>query len=185
MPFNQYGPKKATKDPASNEPGMEFLNSVVLTASAVTTGAIQIPPRDILVLGVRVTGYSGNDIAALRFNGDAANNYWSRYHTSVAGGVAFVNQQTTATNLARLFGLAVTTQRTAIVHIINPTTTSKVGAVRAQTSTGAAATAGTLESGGFEWINTAAQITTIEMRTAGGSVTMPAGTGFAVWGRNL
>jgi len=43
---------------------------------------------------------------------------------------------------------------------------------------------GILDIGGGEWVNTSAQITSIEMRTAGGSVTMPAGTGFTVFGCN-
>jgi hypothetical protein len=34
-------------------------------------------------------------------------------------------------------------------------------------------------------VNTTAQITSIELRTAGGTITMPVGTGFAVFGRNL
>jgi len=164
--------------------GLEFLGSTVLTGNATTTNTVTIPARDILTIEVRVTGYSAGDIASLRFNGDAGANYWSRYISAVAGGVVLVNNQNVSQALARLFALAVTTQRTGIVNITNLATTSKVGVVNGQTSTGAAATAGTIEFGGFEWVNTANQITSIAMLTAGGA-TMPAGTGFAVWGKNL
>lgn len=165
--------------------GMEFLGSTVLTGNAVTTGALTIAARDLLMVEVRVTGYSGADIAGLRFNGDTGANYWSRYINSVAGGTVLTNNQNVSQTLARMFALTTTLQRSAIVNITNNLSTSKVGVVNGQTSTGAAATAGAVEFGGFEWVNTAAQITSIEMRTAGGAITMPAGTGFAVWGRNL
>jgi hypothetical protein len=52
------------------------------------------------------------------------------------------------------------------------------------TLTGAAATVGLVDIGWGEWVNTSAQITSVEMRTAGGSITMPAGTGFTVYGSN-
>jgi len=39
-------------------------------------------------------------------------------------------------------------------------------------------------AGGGTWFNTTAQITDIEMTTAGGN-TLPAGSGFAVFGLNL
>jgi hypothetical protein len=68
---------------------------------------------------------------------------------------------------------------------MNLATVSKsVGISHVQTNTGSAATAGTLDFGGGEWVNTSAQITSIEMRTQGGSITMPAGTGFTVYGSN-
>jgi hypothetical protein len=68
--------------------------------------------------------------------------------------------------------------------LTNNSSTSKVGMVYGQTSTGSAATAGAVEYGGFEWVNTTAQITSIQMITAGGA-TLSAGTGFSVSGRNL
>lgn len=166
-------------------PGMERLNSVKLASSAVTTGAVAIPPRDMLYMLITIAGYSNNDIASLRFNGDTASNYWDRHITFAAGGATGTNVVNSATNLIRLAGNAVQTARVVSCSIINILgITKSVGISHLQTNT-ASTTAGILDIGGGEWNNTAAQITSIEMRTAGGSITMPAGTGFVVYGTNL
>jgi hypothetical protein len=165
--------------------GLEFLGSTKLAAGAATTATVTIPARDVLVVLVRVTGYAGGgDIASLRFNGDTGANYWSRYLSWAAGGTVVANNQNVSQTLARMFALAQTQGRNAIIGINNLTGATKVGNVNGQSGTGAAATAGTLEQGGFEWANTAAQITSIVMLTAGG-VNMNTGSGFAVYGRNL
>lgn len=165
--------------------GYDFLGSVSLASAAITTGVVAIDARDLLLIQVRVTGYSAGDIASFRFNADTGANYWSRYISAAAGATTTANNQNVSQALARLFALAVTTQRSALVALTNNATTSKVGMVYGQTSTGAAATAGTVEYGGFEWVNTTNQISSIEMRTAGGSATLSTGSGFAVFGRNL
>lgn len=177
----------AVKGSLANSVDFEFLGGTELTGSAVTTGAVTLSAtKDILAVQVIVTGYSGGgDIASFRFNGDTGANYWSRYIHTVAGGTTLTNNQNASQTLARLFAITTTQRRSAWVSIINHTSHPKVGAVSGQTSSGAAATAAGVEFGGFEWVNTANQITSIEMRTAGGSITMPAGTGFAVWGRNI
>ena len=165
---------------------MERLGSIRLSSSAVTTGVLTIPAREQLFLLCNIAGYSGGgDIASLRFNGDTGTNYWDRHITAAAGGVTLVNTQNASTTLIRLAGNAVTTGRSVSVSIMNLATVSKsVGISHVQTASGAAATVGGLDIGGGEWVNTSAQITSIEMRTAGGSVTMPAGTGFTVFGCN-
>lgn len=164
--------------------GFEFLGSTELGTAAATTSTISIPVRDIILIQVRITGYAGGgDIASLRFNGDTGANYWSRYISCAAGGTTLVNNQNVSQTLARLFALTTTLQRSTEVVITNNATTSKVGAVRAQTSTGAAATAGGVEFGGFEWVNTSAQISSVTMVTAGGA-NMNAGSGFVVLGAN-
>lgn len=171
--------------PLLNPDGYDFLGSVKLASAAQTTGALTIAPRDLLLLQVRVTGYSGGDIASLRFNGDTAANYWSRHVSIAAAGVTMTNAETASATLARLHPLTSTQQRSSIHAITNNATTSKVGTVHAQTSSGAAGTIPVLEFGGFEWVNTSAQITSITLLTAGGSITLSAGSGFAVFGRNL
>jgi hypothetical protein len=166
--------------------GWDDLGSTKLAADAITTGALTIAVRDVLLIEVRVVGYSGGgDIASFRFNADSGTTYWSRYISSVASGVALVNNQNVSQTLARIFAVSTTQPRNALVGITNFAAKSKVGNVNAQTASGAAGTAGGLEWGGFEWVNTAAQITSIEMRTAGGAVNLLAGSGFAVLGRNL
>jgi hypothetical protein len=165
--------------------GFDFLGSIVLTGAAVTTGALTIAARDELMILVRVTSYSGGgDIASFRFNADSGANYWSRYLSAAAGVATLTNNVNVSAALARIFAVSSTLSRTALVKINNRLGTSKVGAVAGQTGSGAAGTSAGLEFGGFEWVNTAAQITSIEMRTAGGAVTFGIGTGFQVFGRN-
>ena len=171
--------------PLHSPAGYEFLASTVLTSAAQTTGAISFDARDLLLVQVRVTGYSGSDIASFRFNTDTGANYWSRYISAATGAVTLTNAQNTSQSLARLFAAGTTLQRSALVNITNNAGTSKVGRVEGQTSSGAAATAPVIEWGGFEWINTSAQITSITMLTAGGSITLGIGSGFAVFGKNL
>jgi len=168
-------------------PGYDFLGKIAITGSAaVTTGALTIEARDMLFVQVRVLGYSGGgDIASFRFNGDTGTNYWSRSISAASGGTTLTNAANASATLARLHPTSTTLQRSSTHAITNNASTSKVGTISAQTGSGAAATTPVIEWGGFEWVNTSAQITSIELRTAGGSVTMPVGTGFAVWGINL
>jgi len=166
--------------------GMDFLGSLKLSGNAVTTGVLTIPARDVLFLLVNIAGYSsGGDIASLRFNGDTGANYWDRHLTSAAGGVVWTNTQTLSTTLIRLAGNVVNVHRTVAVSITNIASLSKPLVMQTQTASTLAATGGLTDLGSGEWVNTSAQITSIEMRTAGGSITMPSGTGFGVWGKNL
>ena len=165
-------------------PGLEFLNEVVLAADATTTGAITIEARDLLLVVYRIVGYSAAGKASLRFNADSAGNYWDRSLSSAQGATTFTNTQTASTTLIRLARVSVTTGRVGYAIIANKLATSKLVKFMTDTSTAAAATVGTVELGAGEWINTAAQITSIEMLLpAAGNLL--AGTGFSVYGRNM
>lgn len=169
-------------------PSYEFLGSTILGSAAQTTAAVTFPARDLLLVQVMVTSYSGSDIASLRFNGDttAATTYSSRYLSSAAAATVFTNTTSQSTNCARLFSQGTTMGRSALVAITNPASTFKYGAVSSSwTAAGAtAATSPPIDIGNWFW-TTAAQITSMVMVTAGGTITMGAGTGFAVFGRNL
>ncbi|GEM_PF-3853222 len=173
------------KQATANSGAWVDLGGLVLGSAAVTTGVLTIPAYDLLRVSVRVTGYSGSDIASLRFNADAGANYWSRYLSAAAGVATLTNNVNVSQTLARLFAVGITLQRSGVFLITNRAATSKVGCSMGQDGSGAAGTSAGLSFGGFEWVNTAAQITSIEMRTAGGSITLSAGSGFAVEGRNL
>lgn len=169
-------------------PNMERLGSLKLGGSAVTTGVLTIPARDVLLVICRVTGYSGTDIASLRFNADSTiTNYTSSFITGTSASppvLARVNNVGTLGHIP-IASTGITVGRTAIISISNFATTRKVCKIDSsdeQTST----TAGTIDINGYgEWLNTAAQITSIEMRTSGGSNTLNAGSGFVVYGANL
>src|SRR5262249_12865590 len=126
---------------------------------------------------------AAGDSIGLRFNGDSGNNYWSRYISALAGATTLGNNQSTSVPIAKIFTATTTGSRAAWITITNNSGTSKVGTVDALTGTGAAGTAGMIQFGGFEWVNVAAQITSIELRTTAG-LNMGPGSGIAVFGRN-
>jgi hypothetical protein len=173
---------------------LDFLGSIKITGSAaVTTGVLTlIDPftgaagtRDELIVVSRVTNYSGSgDVASFRFNADSGSNYWDRYVNFAASSTTVVNTQNVSQTLMRL-GIATTKGRSDEITISNLATQTKLCSVKTQIGSGAAGTAGVSAFGGGEWVNTSAQITSIEMRTAGGSVTMGVGSGFMVFGRNI
>lgn len=169
--------------------GMERLGGLVLGGAAVTTGVLTIPARDMLLVLMRVTGYSGTDIASLRFNADSTvGNYTSSFVTATSATappvLARVNNAGTLGHIPA-GSTGITTGRVAQYVISNFATTRKVATIQQgaeQTTTAA----GTIDIFGFgEWLNTAAQITSIEMRTSGGTNTLSAGSGFEVYGINL
>jgi len=164
----------------------DYLGSLPpVTSGSLSLGVLTIPPRDFLWIIIRITGYGGGgDIASLRFNGDSGNNYWSRHLTAAPGGPTFADAPTTSTNLIRIAEANSSLQRNVHVTVNNLATKSKVCTIRNTTSTNSAATVGTLGIGGGEWVNTASQITTVEVLTAGAN-NMGTGSAFAVFGRNF
>ena len=173
----------------SHPPFMERLGSLTLAGSAVTTGVLTIPARDLLFVLCRVTGYSNTDIASLRFNADSTvTNYTSSFITGTSATappvLARVNNAGTLGHIP-IASTAIVVGRTSMISISNFATTRKVCKISSadeQTS----ATAATIDINGYgEWLNTAAQITSIEMRTSGGTNTLNAGSGFIVYGANL
>lgn len=168
--------------------GWELLGGKKLTAAANSTGAITIPPRDELMIVVRINGSSGADIPALRFNGDTGANYWDRHITWAANGAATptpANVQNVSTTMARLAGATGAGMRNFTAMIGNQPGWQKVGTISAATSTGGATAAGTLDNGAFEWANTTTQITSVTLLMAGGTVTMNTDCGILIFGRNL
>jgi len=161
----------------------EYLGGIKLTANAITTGVLTIRPKQELLILVSIRGYTAADIAAFRFNGDASTLYWSRYINSIAGGVAFTNNQNVTQTLARLHALTTTISVAAIIKINNAAGMNAVGVVSAQVSSGLSSTAGNIQFGGFEWAGVP-PITSIEMRTAGGVNSLLNGSSFMVFGRD-
>jgi hypothetical protein len=179
--------------PASD--GWVYLGSTVLASNASTTSTVTLSSTmDVLFIIVRVTGYTGTDIASMRFNGDTGQNYWDRHLQVAAGGTTLSDVECgssttgcgTATNRVRmrLGPNAVTTARTVFITCGNRAATSKVCDIRSQVGTGTAATAGAMTWGGGEWVNTSAAISSVVIVTNGGN-SMLTGTGFVVFGRNF
>lgn len=165
--------------------GLDYLGSTSCAANCQTTATLTFPARDFLIIYIRIASYQGSDIGSLRFNGDSGTNYWDRHITVATGGTTLTDVPTASTTLIRLAGNAVAQGRTVEVHCMNQLAKSKPCQITVQTLTGAAGTVGIMDFGGGEWVNTTAQITSLAMLTAGGSITMGSGTGFAVFGKNF
>lgn len=173
--------------PFSIPGGYDLLATRKLTAAATTLGAISIPACDMLMLQVSVTSYASNDIVSLRFNADSGNNYVSRYLTAAGTVATFTNTANQSATLARLFSTGITGARSNTVAINNPAGAVKLGAVSSATGptgTFIATTALTIDLGSFAWVNTANQITSIEVLTAG-ATNLGVGSGIAIFGLNL
>lgn len=156
-------------------------------SAAQTSGAITVPAFDELMIVCRVVSLSAGDIVALQFNSDTGNNYRSRYIVNNAtSGVTLTDVPTATTNMARLSGISDAGQRTITAVINNRLGTAKVGTVVSTLGTGSVSTQHKIDlAGGFEWVNTSAQITSVTMLTAGGTATMATDSGFQVFGRDF
>lgn len=164
----------------------EYLGSCTITGSpAASCANLTVAAKDMLMIIVRVTGYGGADIASLRFNADTGNNYNSRYLASGATGVAtLTNNQTLTTNFGRLFAVTQTTGRSAEIICSNNSGTEKLCTVNGISGVGSVGTVLNLSWGGFSWVNTAAQITSVQLITAGAQ-TLNVGSAVMVYGRNF
>ena len=178
--------------------GMQRVASTKLAGAAVTTGAITIPAFDVILLVCNVIGYSGADVASLRFNADTAANYAYKHMYSVTDSTTAVTAVTaTVSVVSNVSGVgdtsiplgALTSANGRTIHcwIQNQTAKSKPLTMLTATAVGSVTigAVGFADYGYGEWINTTAQITSIEMRTRGGVITLNAGSGFIVYGMNL
>lgn len=169
---------------------LTFLGSTVITTPAPQTSIVTLTSAMTkLFIQYNITGYSGGDIAMFQFGGtagavDTGNNYWSRHITWNAGGTVAANTQVTTTNGIRVAGNAVIQGRSGICQLMNVATVSKPMTIHTQTLTGAVGTAGLIDLGGGEWVNTTQQIISIRMIDQNGT-NLLAGTGFVVWGANI
>jgi hypothetical protein len=161
-----------------------FLASFRFGAAAATSGAITIPAREQLLIQITVATFAVADIPALRFNADAGANYYSRYISAVAGGVVFVNNPVNSTSVVAMGAVAATGARSILTAITNNLGTEKICTVSDDiTGTGAVATSPTIMFGGGSWVNTAAQITSVELRSVAGN-NFNAGSSIAIYGIN-
>lgn len=164
----------------------EYLGSCTITGSpAASCANLTVAAKDELMIIVRVIGYGGADIASLRFNADTGNNYNSRYLDSGASTVTtLTNVQTLTTNFGRLFGNTQTTGRNAEIICSNSATAEKLCTVNGISGVGSVSTVLNIQFGGFSWVNTAAQITSVQLITAGAN-TLSVGSAVMVYGRNF
>jgi hypothetical protein len=160
------------------------LGSVKLLTTAATSSVLTFAAYDELTVQILITAYGGSDVASLRFNGDTGTNYWTRYITCNAGAVVLADVPNPADTMIQS-GAPTANGRSVEMVITNPLAKSKVITVSTQFGNGNTTVSGQINLGGVgEWINTTAQITSMQMLTKAGN-TMGAGSGFVVFGRNL
>jgi len=137
-----------------------------------------------LYISIVITGFSGSDSAAIRFNGDTGANYVARYATVAAGGVIVADAPFVSGTSMRLSAAAGTQGQSIWMVVNNFATVSKQAMITAPLFTGAAATAATLVVGGAgEWVNTTAQITSVQPLVVGAN-NFNLGSSITIWGSN-
>jgi hypothetical protein len=163
---------------------MPELLSYRFTSSLSASPVFTIPPCELLQIQFNIEGYSGSGIAAFRFNGDTtAGNYASEYLTWSTAAPTVTNFLGTFAGF-KLGANAVTVARSGFLTIKNYASASHLITCQSLTYGGGGTTADVQSMGGGKYTG-AAQITQVQLLLDPvGSVTMPAGTSFAVFGTN-
>lgn len=163
----------------------EYIAGAKLGSNAASTGVITLPKTfEFLELRILIEGFSSADIAALQFNSDTSNNYWCRHLTVAAGGTTHTNTQTASTSRIRLSQANITAPQVVVVWIMNQAAISKAMIIETQTATANAGTVGIIDHGAGEWVNTSAQITSVNLLCVGAN-NLLAGSGIEIFGRDL
>lgn len=186
--------------------GLALLGQTSMAAAGIASAAIDIPPRDFLLIAVLCTGLSATGQPAIRFGAtagaatDAGANYFSRNMMSATNGAVvpgnFGNDprpnanrinlgysRTDAVN-ADISELGGTTHRVVLLSVQNVVGTKPTCQWFDSVSTGAAATVGRIWSGWGQWNSTVA-IQRVQLVSMDDVITMSAGTGITVWGGSL
>ena len=169
--------------------GMDFLNADILAANSANSAILTIPARDILLILVSITGYTGGGgIGSLRFGGvagavDSGNNYNTRYLRINAGANNnFTNVPTNTTNMLRLGSQAITLGRMVAVSSSNNATTRKNIMISTCSEAGGVGVEPPIDIGQGLWGNTTQQIVSVQLTVTANQLTT--GTTLQVYGRN-
>jgi hypothetical protein len=164
--------------------GWELLNSYTFPGGTATSGAVAVEARDELMIVARILSLGSADVPSLRFNADTGNNYQSRYVTCADGGTTLTNTAVASTSQARLSGLSSDKPRVIQVTMNNHHDWEKAAVVVSRVNTGAAANTPAIDlAGGYEWVNSTASVTSVELRTVGGA-NIGGNSELFVFGRN-
>lgn len=159
----------------------QFLGFTELGANGANILVTLAVSKKFLRIYARIAGYSGNNIARWRFNGDTANNY-----SSVASEPADAVHTATINTSGILVGeVAQTTPRALLVVDVVKEATNRVGKVRGHgiDDSEAAGTAVAMTNHGGIWANTASLITSVTLNEgATGGNNLTTGSWVAVWG---
>lgn len=184
------GPEVASKQYTDAILGMgwKVAGSYQFASVLASSGTISIPLFDELMIVVRIISMSAStDVPSLRFNADAGANYRSRFTViNATSGVALTDVPIGSADHAELSGLGSNLSRVIQVIINNAVAVSKLGLVVGSIGAGIASSHPKIDvAGNIEWINTTAQINSVELRSNVGVVTFGVGSGIFIFGRNF
>ena len=170
------------------------LAAVSLAADATTTGVVQFPTYDLLMISYSIAGYNAADTAGFNFNMTqdfGFGGFHADRHLYAASGTtvltdSFDNAGAAGTGLSiRVAGFTTTQAQTGVMHVQASAGLSFYHSVIIYNSTSSAAgTTPPIELPGAGCYQLTDSIYTAELLTRGGN-NMLAGSGFTVFGANL
>lgn len=170
--------------PSGNFPPIFLGGAGPITVAAANLGTIAIIPMNTLWIEITLTGFSGSDQLGIRFNGDTGANYVSRFLTAAAGVATLTDAPFVSATAMRLTAAAGTLGAHVSLRINNILGVSKQTLIQSQTTSGAAGTAPALAvSASGEWVNTTAQITSVQVLVVGAN-NLSVGSSVSIWGTN-
>lgn len=167
--------------------GWDYLASYVASGDVATSGALAIPARDELMIVIRgVTPSTLGGWPGLRFNGDSAANYRSRFLFANGGSTTLSNQDNLSKTSMPVSDTTGNIGGTLVIWISNLASLSKSAVIKGSTRSGSAASSAQMMlAGDGEWVNTAAQITSVELLAGSSTNVLGAGGAIAIFGRSF
>lgn len=169
-------------------PGLQRLASFNFGSAAATSGAIAITPCKILIIEYLITGYSGADVGSWRWNADATGtNYGTWWYLASNASTPLLAKQTSINGVGSVAntpvsGVTQTVGRRGCLRISNIAASRKIIDIR-NSNESTTTTGPSMDFGWGEWLNTTAQITSVEFRTNGGA-NFNVNSGFIIYGDN-
>ena len=168
--------------------GFQRLGGIKTAEAVASLGPLYFDAKDILMVQGWCTTLSSGDTIGFQFNSDAsaAYSFAPLYADPVTTSNVFTGSAAVSQPMLELHNDAGTTQtRFFFVTIANRVGMPKMAGWRMAKSTGSAATVGGLYAGVGQYYNLTANISSMTLRTATGTVTMGAGSGFSVFGKDI
>lgn len=97
----------------------EFLGALQTPGVAATTGVLNIPARDLLIVQMEVQFYGAPGTVGLRFNEDNGAHYYNRFLTAAPGGAVLVNHEFQGGTVLLSAGVDTTLNRSVQYAITN------------------------------------------------------------------
>lgn len=169
-----------------NQSGLEYLGGAKLAAAATTLTTPTLPARDVLMVFGNWAALGAAAIPGVRMNGDSTAAYWHRQFSAgdLAGQLTFADRGVASQTLVELWFQATQRPGSFLMVIANRLATSKALFFQPSISTGTAAAVPSIVIGAGEYVNTAAQVTSLTMTTAAGT-TLGVGSSLQVFGRDF